>query len=91
MAGNDAFHFARGAFVVGDTLYTPWADGTLKAVPDSRSFVELDTGSLGLVPVRCETWAGFVFVCLDPDAPSLASYLGVVPTHLEPYGLELLG
>ncbi len=29
--GNDAYHFARGAFVVGNTLYTPWADGTLKA------------------------------------------------------------
>lgn len=31
VAGSDAFHLARGAFVVGSTLYTPWADGTLKA------------------------------------------------------------
>ena len=26
---------------------------------------------LGLTPVRCETWQGFVFVSEDPDAPSL--------------------
>ncbi|MEZ5192784.1 MAG: hypothetical protein R2734_09825 [Nocardioides sp.] len=29
--GNDAFHQARGAFVVGSTLYTAWSDGTLRA------------------------------------------------------------
>ncbi len=31
VAGNDAFHNARGAFVVNSTLYTPWADGSLRA------------------------------------------------------------
>ena len=30
-AGNDSFRNARGAFVVGSTMYTPWADGTLRA------------------------------------------------------------
>lgn len=30
-AGSDTFHNARGGFVVNTTLYTPWADGTLKA------------------------------------------------------------
>ncbi|MEZ5270517.1 MAG: Rieske (2Fe-2S) protein [Microthrixaceae bacterium] len=38
--------------------YHSWSyglDGELRAVPDERSFSGLDTDSLGLVPVRCET------------------------------------
>ncbi len=31
VAGNDAFRQARGAFVLGSTLYTPWSNGTLRA------------------------------------------------------------
>ncbi|MCB0907395.1 MAG: hypothetical protein KDB63_09795 [Nocardioidaceae bacterium] len=31
VAGNDSFRHARGAFVIGTTLYTPWSDGTLRA------------------------------------------------------------
>ena len=50
--------------------------GELRAVPDSRSFVDLDESSLELVPVRCEAWEGFVFVNEDPSAPSLETYLG---------------
>ncbi|MFZ0324089.1 MAG: malectin domain-containing carbohydrate-binding protein [Actinomycetes bacterium] len=30
-AGSETFHNARGAFVVNNTLYTPWLDGTLRA------------------------------------------------------------
>jgi phenylpropionate dioxygenase-like ring-hydroxylating dioxygenase large terminal subunit len=78
----------RGAPVVRDDCgtarrltcqYHSWSydlTGTLKAVPDARSFVDLDTDALGLVPVRCETWEGWVFVNEDPDAPSLVDYLG---------------
>ena len=36
----------------------------------------------------CDTWAGFVFVCLDPDAAPLADYLGMIPRHLDPYRFE---
>ncbi|MBM3663952.1 MAG: aromatic ring-hydroxylating dioxygenase subunit alpha [Actinobacteria bacterium] len=50
--------------------------GELRAVPDSRNFVDLDESSLELVPVRCEAWEGFVFVNEDPSAPSLETYLG---------------
>lgn len=61
--------------------YHSWSygtDGVLKAVPDARSFAGLDTGELGLVPVRCETWEGWVFVAESPDGPSLAEFLGPV-------------
>ena len=61
--------------------YHSWSygtDGELKAVPDARSFAGLDTGELGLVPVRCESWEGWVFVNEDPDAQPLTEYLGPI-------------
>jgi len=78
----------RGAPVVRDACgtakrltcqYHSWSyglDGTLKAVPDARDFVGLDTDALGLVPVRCESWQDFVFVNEDLDAMPLLEFLG---------------
>jgi phenylpropionate dioxygenase-like ring-hydroxylating dioxygenase large terminal subunit len=78
----------RGAAVVRDACgtakrltcqYHSWSydlAGRLKAVPDERNFVDLDTDSLGLVPVRCETWDGWVFVNENVNAMSLVDYLG---------------
>ena len=59
--------------------YHSWSygtDGTLKSVPDARSFVGLDKDALGLEPVRCETWDGWVFVNEDLDAEPLLDFLG---------------
>ena len=59
--------------------YHSWSydtEGVLRAVPDERNFVDLDTGELGLVPVRCEISDGWVYVNEDPEAISLAEYLG---------------
>ena len=61
--------------------YHSWSygtDGELKNVPDARSFTGLDTGDLGLVPVRCETWDGWVFVSEDPEAAPLLDFLGPI-------------
>lgn len=65
--------------------YHSWSygtDGVLKAVPDARSFAGLDTGQLGLVPVRCETWEGWVFVSEDPDAVPLTEFLGPIADQM---------
>ncbi|MGH0032180.1 MAG: aromatic ring-hydroxylating oxygenase subunit alpha [Myxococcota bacterium] len=62
-------------------------DGRLVAPQDPESFPQGCDG-LDLRPVRCETWAGFVFVNLDPDAEPLRDYLGVIPEHLDPYHFE---
>lgn len=35
-----------------------------------------DMTSLGLLPVRVDTWNGMVFVCLDPEAAELETWLG---------------
>ena len=61
--------------------YHSWSygtDGVLKAVPEARSFAELDEGALGLVPVRCATWDGWVFVSEAPEGPSLEEFLGPI-------------
>jgi phenylpropionate dioxygenase-like ring-hydroxylating dioxygenase large terminal subunit len=64
-------------------------DGSLKQALDPQCFPRgLPAEELRLQPVRCDTWAGFVFVCLDPQAMPLVEYLGIVPEHLAPYGLE---
>ena len=61
--------------------YHSWSydtQGELRAVPDARSFAGLDMGELGLVPVACETWDGWVFVNEDVDAAPLVDQLGVI-------------
>jgi phenylpropionate dioxygenase-like ring-hydroxylating dioxygenase large terminal subunit len=62
-------------------------DGTLVAPLDPDSFPQGCAG-LDLRPVGCDTWAGFVFVTLDPDAEPLEDYLGVIPEHLAAYRFE---
>jgi methanesulfonate monooxygenase large subunit len=64
-------------------------DGTLRAVakPEGYESVKLDKSQLGLVPVRTESVAGLVFMCLDADCEPLLDFLGdVVKPFLEPLG-----
>jgi phenylpropionate dioxygenase-like ring-hydroxylating dioxygenase large terminal subunit len=51
---------------------------------DVRSF---DKAEHGLYPARVDSWGGIVFVCLDPEAPSLADELGDLPGRLAGYRL----
>jgi phenylpropionate dioxygenase-like ring-hydroxylating dioxygenase large terminal subunit len=54
-------------------------DGSLASVPGRRDFPDsFSFADNGLRPVRCEVWRGFVFVNLDPGAPSLAEWLGPI-------------
>lgn len=90
--GNRLREPGRGRATRLACLYHGWRydlDGTLLAAQDPECFPAGTLGEhLGLRPVRCATWAGFVFVCFDSAAPPLGAYLGVVPEHLAPYGLE---
>ena len=73
-------------------LFHGWeydVDGRLLKALDPQCFPQGLPGEvLGLRPVRCDTWGGFVFVSLDPEIEPLANYLGIVPAHLDPYGFE---
>ena len=81
--------------------YHGWSfsiDGSLRGVPSERAAYggQLDKKNLGLTPVaKVESHAGFVFGCLDPDAPPLLEYLGEIPWYMEAFtaraGVELLG
>ena len=65
--------------------YHSWSygtEGTLKSVPDARSFVDLDKDALGLGPVRCATWDGWVFINEDLDAEPLLDFLGPVADQM---------
>lgn len=59
-------------------------DGTLRAVPDEKSFFSLDKAACGLRPVAVGSSAGFLFVNLDPEpGQPLRDYLGPVAGELD--------
>jgi phenylpropionate dioxygenase-like ring-hydroxylating dioxygenase large terminal subunit/AcrR family transcriptional regulator len=61
--------------------------GVLKGIAASRTFPKLDKDTLGLFPVECEVFLGFVFVRLAPGGPSVAErYAGYVD-ELAPHRL----
>jgi phenylpropionate dioxygenase-like ring-hydroxylating dioxygenase large terminal subunit len=45
-------------------------------------------GNLDLKQARCETWAGFLFLTMDPAAPSLLEFLADVPALMGAYRME---
>ncbi|HVL01843.1 MAG TPA: aromatic ring-hydroxylating dioxygenase subunit alpha [Dongiaceae bacterium] len=51
-------------------------DGTNKNVVCDWDFPHIDRQTLNLPEARVETLGGFVFINLDPNAPSLAEYIG---------------
>ncbi len=62
-------------FACGYHGWTYDLDGALRAYPDRRDFREFDRSRRGLLPVRCERFGNWIFVCEDPDAPPLEDFL----------------
>ncbi len=64
--------------------YHSWAydfDGRLVAVPDIHEFPDLDKTARGLLPLRCETFEGLIFINEDPAAVPLLDWLGPLATE----------
>lgn len=93
----------RGAPVVRDARgsskrlrcqYHSWTydidDGALVSVPDERDFVDLDWELRCLPTASCDTFAGFVFVNRNLDAPPLREWLGPAVEMLDPFQGETL-
>ncbi|MCC5871414.1 MAG: aromatic ring-hydroxylating dioxygenase subunit alpha [Gammaproteobacteria bacterium] len=90
----------RGAPVVKDDSgrcnvlrcqYHSWAydlSGRLVNVPDEHDFVDLDKSARGLLPVRCETYRGLIFVNEDPSAMPLLEYMGPLAEEWSETGVE---
>jgi len=60
------------------------------SVPDERDFVGLDKSCRSLVPVRCETWGGWIFVNEDPDAEPLLDFLEPLPRDWDDLEVDAL-
>jgi phenylpropionate dioxygenase-like ring-hydroxylating dioxygenase large terminal subunit len=62
--------------------------GQLKELPCRWDFPHVGRESHRLPEAKVGSWGGFVFVNLDSGCQSLASYLGDLPKHFEPWPLE---
>lgn len=62
--------------------------GNLASVPSAHDFPGLDKSERGLVPVRCETFRGLVFINMDMSARPLNEHLAPLVPSLEGFPLE---
>jgi choline monooxygenase len=73
--------------------YHAWSyfsDGRLYGCPDMQDAEGFDRTENGLVALRCETWAGFVFANFAHDGPSLREHLGDLPDRMASHRPEAL-
>ena len=48
--------------------YHSWTyalDGALRAAPEMQQTLDFDAADTGLIPLRLDTWGGFLFLCFD--------------------------
>ena len=71
--------------------YHAWSyriDGRLQHAPDMNDAIEFDRADNGLVEVRLETWAGFVFITYNEAAAPLIETLGDLPQRMQSHRLH---
>ena len=80
--GNPLVEGSKGSVKRFVCKYHSWAylpDGELNFVPDRDDFPEGNPcGKRRLAELACETFAGFVWVNMDPNCQSLRTYLGPI-------------
>ena len=59
--------------------WTYTLDGRLIGTPDVEGVEFFDRSTMGMVPLRLETWEQFIFVNFDLNAEPLSTYLGDIP------------
>ena len=80
---------------VFNCAYHGWTytlDGRLIGTPEVDGMEFFDRSTMGMVPLRCETWEQFIFVNFDPEAPPLSAFLENIPVAAAGFqfqGLEL--
>jgi choline monooxygenase len=62
--------------------------GELLGTPEMEEARGFDKGQYGLLPVKLETWGGFLFVNFDPGSPPLWELLGELPELMKNYKVE---
>ena len=63
-------------------------EGCLKELPARWDFPHVSEETHSLQPVQCDTWGGFVFINMDPNAPPLDECLDVLPAHFKHFPLD---
>jgi phenylpropionate dioxygenase-like ring-hydroxylating dioxygenase large terminal subunit len=57
-------------------------DGRLKELPCRWDFPQVRNEAYRLPEAKVGRWGGFVFINMDPEAPSLEEYMGVLREHV---------
>lgn len=79
---------SRG-FMCGFHGWTYDLQGRLTHIVDEEDFFNLDKCTLGLKPIHCETWRGFVFInVMDTPRQTLAQSLGDWAREVEAFPFE---
>ena len=56
------------------------SNGVVQHVQDPEDFSDGNPcGNVSLVELKCDTWGGFIWYCMDPDSKPLAEYLDPIP------------
>jgi len=92
--GNQLVTAEMGSLAGGDfqCAYHGWrfdTEGTLDFVPDEDDFIGgSPCGKKNLVEIPSDTWAGFLWFNMDPDAKPLREWLDPVAEHLDGYRMD---
>jgi len=71
--------------------YHSWSyelNGALRGAPEMEQTHDFDKAKYGLIPIKVDTWGGFIFINFDDRCAPLKDYLGDLPQKLAPYRLE---
>jgi len=82
----------RNVFNCGYHGWTYTLDGRLIGTPEVDGMEFFDRSTMGMVPLRCETWEQFIFINFDLQAPPLSAFLENIPQQVAGFnfnGLEL--
>lgn len=80
---------ARKSFVCGFHGWTYGLGGACTHIREHDDWQgTLSPANTHLAPVQVDTWGGWLFVNMDPDAESLADYLMPAAKILDPFGLQ---
>src|ERR1700680_4209486 len=72
----------------GYHVWTYALDGRLIGTPDVEGVEFFDRSTMGMVPLRVETWEQFIFVNFDAQAEPLTAFLGDIPGQARGFQFE---
>ena len=78
----------RNVFQCGYHGWTYTLDGRLIGTPEVDGMEFFDRSTMGMVPLRCETWEQFIFVNFSSSVPPLSEFLGGIPAQAARFSFD---